>query len=524
VSSVVQRDHPADDRTSWLRTSLLPSAPWVDPLVVGLVALVVYGLHGFHGELNRDKGVFTYGGIHVAQGTPPYVDIFNSVGPLADAVPGLAIRLGSLVGVDPVLSERLFFTVISALCCSLVYVLARDTVGSRAAGMIAAAAFLTFEDFTSLAAGGPSDKTTMVLFLLGCLILLGRRRWALAGACAALGTLTWQPVLAVAAGALVAAALVDRVDTRLRILTRFTLGGLVPTLAAVCYFVAADALSQAIQGFVVVNVGYAQQPSALTSPGPIASKMWDGYHWTFPLAIAGLVLLLVLGARAALTLRRPTASPTAPRLVICTAGALVATAWTLLVVNGAPDLFVVLPFAALGLAAAAVLLAGRLRRGVARPGIVVVVGLSVLVAGVHSVTTRDDGERLQRADVQAVLGTQPADAVVVSLSAPQVLALSGRDSPVPYQIMSETQQRYLDATYPGGMPGFLDHVLVGLQPTFVVVGSSFRSLWHVPWLDTDYWKIGSGSHWTWYLNRSAGRAALLRARSAHDRVMAAYRS
>lgn len=519
----MQREDPATGR---FRTRLAPrhsSARW-DPAVVGVVAFVVYALHGFHGVLNRDKGVFTYGGMHVAQGTPPYVDIFNSVGPLADAIPGSAIWLGNHVGADPVVSERLFFTAISALCCSLVYVLARDTLGSRAAGLIASAVFLTFEDFSTLAAGGPSDKTAMVLFLLGCLILLGRRRWALAGVCAALGTLTWQPVLAVTLGALAAAALVERQDPRLRVLTRFTIGGFVPSLATVCYFVGAGALSQAIQGFVVVNVEYAQQPSALTQPNAIATKMWGAYHWTFPLAVAGLVALFVLGARAVLALRRRTASPLTRRLVICTAGAVVGTAWTLVVVNGGPDLFVVLPFAALGLAESARLLAGRLRDRAARAGIVVVVSLGVIVAGVHSVTTRDDGYLFQRADVEAVLRTQPPDALVVSLSAPQVLALSGRDSPVPYQIMSDTQQRYLDATYPGGMRGFLEHVLVGLQPTFVVVGESFRSRWPTSQLDSDYWRVGIGSHWTWYLNKAAGRAALLRARNAHARVMAAYDS
>jgi hypothetical protein len=481
---------------------------------------VVYALHGFDGVLNRDRGVFTYGGMHVAQGTPPYVDIFNSVGPLADAIPGLAIWLGNLVGADPVVAERLFFTGISALCCSLVYVLARDTLGSRGAALIASAVFLTFEDFSTLAAGGPSDKTAMVLFLLGCLIFLGRRRWALAGACAALGTLTWQPVLAVTLGALAAATLLEQEDPRRRVLTRFTIGGFVPSLVTVCYFLGTGALPQAIQGFIVFNVKYAQQPSALTHPGATATKMWEAYHWTFPLAIAGLVALFVIGARTVVSLRRHGATPCTRRLVICTAGAAVGTVWTLLVVNGGPDLFVLLPFAAVGLAESARLLAGRLphRAAAVRAGTVAVVSLGVIVAGVHTVSTRDDGYRLQRADVKAVLGTQPPDALVVSLSAPQVLALSGRDSPVPYQIMSEPQQRYLDATYPGGMPGFLEHVLVGLRPTFVVVGTSFRSRWSVARLDNDYWRVGTGPHWTGNLNKPAGRAALLRARNAHDRV------
>jgi hypothetical protein len=153
VTSVIHRPSPAPARTSTLRLPRLPGLPrlprprghrWGDPAITGLVALVVYALHGYDGVLDRDLGAFAYGGMHVAHGSPPYVDLFNSVGPLADAVPGLAIWLGHFADADPILSARLFFTVLSALCCSLLCVLARDTLGSRAAGFLAPALFLTF--------------------------------------------------------------------------------------------------------------------------------------------------------------------------------------------------------------------------------------------------------------------------------------------------------------------------------------------------------------------------------------------
>jgi hypothetical protein len=492
-----------------------------DPALAGVVGLVVYALHGYDGPLDRDLGVFTYGGLHVAHGVPPYVGIFNSVGPLADAVPGLAMWLGQLVGADPILSARLFFAVLSALCCSLLCVLARDTFGSRAAGFVAPAVFLTFEDFLRLASDGPREKTTMVLFLLACLILLGRRRWAPAGACAALATLTWQPVFAVTLGALAAAVILDQQDTRRRILLRFTLGGLVPSLATLCYFLGAGALRRALGGFVVINVEDTEQPSVLTRPRGTWRMEWADYDWTLLLVVGGLVALFALGVAAIRAARRPTVSTTARRLVVCTAGGLVATAWTVLVVNGGPDLFVLLPFAALGLTGVAILVAGRLPRALALTGTVALVVTSVVVAGSESVATRDDALLLQRADVEAVLATQSADATIVSLSAPEVLALAGRDSPVPYQIMTTPQERYLDATYPGGMAGFR-RTLQDLRPTFLVVGRSFRETWANGWLRDDFRRVGGGVGWTWYLNRSAGRDAWLRAHVVHDEVKAAY--
>ena len=530
MSSALDRGSPVTGRrmTTWLspavaRQSLgttgVRESASKDPLLVGLVALVVYGLHGYDGVLDRDLGVFSYGGMLVAHGTAPYVGNFNSVGPLADAVPGLAMWLGGFVGVDPILSARLFFTVLSALCCSLLCVLARDTLGSRAAGLLAPAVFLTFQGFINLASDGPREKTTMVVFLLGCLILLGRRRWALAGACAALATLSWQPVFAVALAALAAAALLDQQATRRRIVLRFTVGGLVPSLATVVYFLGAGALSQAIGGFILINVEDTQQPSLLTRPRQIVAKEWSAYHWTLLLAVVGLVALTVLGARAIPFARRPTVSPTARRLVVCAAGGLVGTGWTVLVVNGGPDLFVLLPFAALGVTGTVVPAMGRLPRRAAVAGVAAVAALGVVAAGVESVATRNDDLVLQRADVAAVLGTEPGDATVVDLSAPQVLALSGRRSPTPYQLMTRTQERYLAATYPGGMTGFL-RTLEDARPTFVAVGVSAHASWADAWLRTDYWRVGGNDGWRWYLARSAGADAQFRARVAHDEVMA----
>ena len=51
---------------------------------------------------------------------------------------------------------------VSAACCALLCVLARDTLGSRPAGFLAPAFFLTFEGFLHLASDGPREKTTMV--------------------------------------------------------------------------------------------------------------------------------------------------------------------------------------------------------------------------------------------------------------------------------------------------------------------------------------------------------------------------
>jgi hypothetical protein len=490
-----------------------------DPIVVGLVSLATYALHGFDGKVDRDLGVFTYGGEQVAHGVPPYVGIFNSVGPLADGLPGLAAWLGNLVDVGPLLSMRVFFMCLSALCCALVCVLAQDTFGSRVAGLVAPAVFLIFERFLELSSDGPREKTTMVVFMLAMLILVGRRRWMTAGVFTALGTLAWQPVLLVAV-AVVAVGALSSGRHRGVVLVRFLVGGAIPSAVTVVFFVLEGALKQALDGFVVVNVVYTSQPSALTQPGFVWSMLWDEYHLTLLVALVGLLAMLVLGARAVPLVRRSAGvfSPVPYRVVSVGAGCLAGCLWSIAVINGGPDLFVLLPFAALGVAGAVVLLAARFPRRLGSGIGAGVICVGVVAAGVESVATRDDSLLLERADVNAVLATQPANATILSIDAPQVPAIAARHDIWPWQLFDHRMLSFLNHTQPGGLPALATR-LAAERPTFVVIADSNVGKWQQGVVSRDYWRVGHGPRWTWYLSRTAGRAALARAHAANSAAM-----
>ncbi len=503
--SVLDHRVPARGRTP----DRLP--PWVsarsvgDPLLVGLVALVVYALHGMQGYLEHDLGVFVYGGEHVARGIPPYTGIFNSVGPLADAVPGLAIWVGRLFGLAPVPSARLLFLLLSVACVVLVHALARDTFRSRAAGYVAAAVFLTFTRFLQLATDGPREKTTMVLALLCCLVFLGRRRFVAAGVCTALTTLTWQPSLAPALAAATVVVLLLPRAARRDAVVEFVAGGAVPSALAVAWFALTGTLHTAVGGFIVVNLRDARQPSLLLQPMALLPILWRSYGISLALVPLGMVGLVALALRDR-------------RLWSVAAAGVAAAAWSAAVLNGGPDLFVVLPFAALGVAGLVVRGAWRLPLRLRYGVLVAVVVGAVAGATVESIATRSNLLVLERADIRAVLATQPADAGVLSIDAPQVLALAGRDNPTPYQLFNGTMRRYLDQTLPGGMRGYSRQV-AALQPTFVVVDESHAGTWAEQVLARDYWRVGDGPGWTWYLNRSVGRPDFVRARAANKALM-----
>ncbi len=139
----------------------------MDPLVflVGGVALLTYALHGFNGMLTRDLAVYSYAGQQVAEGVPPYLGILNRAGPLAHVIPGIGVGIARIGGFDDVFTMRLLFMVIATACVCAVYVLGRDVFTSRLAGLVTAAAFLTFFGFIEYASNGPREKTPMTLFI-----------------------------------------------------------------------------------------------------------------------------------------------------------------------------------------------------------------------------------------------------------------------------------------------------------------------------------------------------------------------
>lgn len=489
-----------------------PGGGATDPLLVGVAATAVCALHGYQGGLDRDLGVFTYGGEHVASGVPPYADVFNSVGPLSDALPGLAIWVGRQVGVDPVSAERHFYTLLVAGCCALLCVLARDVLGSRAAGFVAPAALLTFQEFVELASDGPRDKTAVVVFLLAALVLLGRRRWTAAGVCTALATLTWQPALAVAvAAAAVSAA--GATTGRVRAAAAYVAGGVATTAVFVAYFLLHGDLGRAIDGFVIVNAEYTRQPSLVTAPYAVLDFLWRGYHETLLLLPVGLVALFVMAARAVPRAVRGESAPPGLPLVAVGAGALAGTAWTVAVINGAPDLFELLPLGSLGAAGLVVRLAALLGPRAGRVLVASATTIALATATGIAIGTRADKLVRERADVAAVLAAAPPGATVLSVNTPQVLALAGLTNPTDYQIFEQPMDSYLQHTWPGGIAGYAAWVARDRPTVIAFAGHGQR--WIAPVLRRDYRYVGHGSGWGWYLSRTAGTRELTAMRAAN---------
>lgn len=473
-----------------------------DPVLAGALALVVCALHGFDGPLGHDQGAFVYGGERFAHGVPPYVGIFNSIGPMVDVVTGTGVWLGSVVSVHGVLAARVTYLVVSALAVALLSVLAREALQSRAAGLVAPAIMLTFEQYVFLASDGPRDKTVMVLLLEASLLMLVRRRWLWAGLFVALGTLTWQPVVLPLAAAALLAIRTERTG-RTRAALDWLFGGVAPTIGVAVLYALLGHLRVAWWGFVLVNVGYTSQPNIVQSWGLLNHS----YGRSLALVLLGLAALLAVGAVAVPELRRPDPPDRSRNVVLLAAGGLVAAAWTCYAVNGGPDLFVVLPFAALGIAALVGLLAGRLSElghlRVAAP----VAAVALVLAATQSVTTRDGRLTDERAEIVRTVSALPQGATVLSIDTPEIPAILERRNPYPWQLFNSSMTPFLDDHLHGGLAG-LSARIGRARPALIAVGDAATDDWIKPLLRSDYSEIGDGLYWTWFARRDLAPSVL----------------
>lgn len=485
-----------------------------DPLTyaVGLVALVVYELHGHNSYLSRDLAVYGYAGQQVAEGVPPYVGILNRAGPLAHLIPGIGVLGARIVEIDDLLGMRLFFMLIAVACVCVVYLLGREVFASPLAGLASAAALLTFHGIIEYASNGPREKTPMLLFLLCALLATAERRWFLAGLWLSLGTLVLQPVFPVGLVAVLTVLAVG-VPPRdwLRASVRFALGGLVPLAACIAYFAAVDALRAFVDAFLLINAEYTEADPLLAGFEQHWSRMEYGYGVSLWVMVVGLGALWLLSVRVVSKRSREENPATIP-VTALGAAALAALAWSFRDFDDWPDAFLLLPFAALGVGGLVAELVSRTSARVAVAATTAWVLVAVAVAVSFSVTQRDHRLVEQRASVAAVLARLPDEPSILSINAPQALVLSGQTNPVRHQMFAGGLDRYVDDTWPGGLEAFGDWI-GREQPTLLTIAGEPRP-WVADTVGTEYRRVGRVPGWVWYVHRSVGRDAVSTLRRA----------
>jgi hypothetical protein len=485
----------------------------VDPVVyvVGAVSFIVYVVHGFEGVLTRDLGIYSYAGQQVADGTPPYLGILNRAGPLAHVIPGLGALVARVVGVDDLLGMRVLYMLISVGCVCLTYVLARDLFTSKLAGLLSAASMLSFSGFIDFATGGPREKTPMVFFLVCALWAIVRRRWFTAGFALSLSVLVWQPVFLVGVLTAAVAVLALRPRELLRAGVRFVLGGLVPLALVVVYFTAVGALNEFVQAFFLIPREYRAGNLFADHVHVALVKFRAGFGLSLLLIPIGLVALGVLAVAA--VARRSWREPARISVAAVFAGSLAGLAWTSYDVQNWPDLFVLLPFTAVGVGGIVTTFVTRIPPRAALALTLLAVAAGVTYAGQRSLERDDHRLVAQQHSVDAALAELPPGVSILSIEAPQPLVLSGMTNPTRHQTFSAGFQHYVDDHYPGGLRGYADFVARD-KPSLIAIGTMHGTpKWLLSTIKSNYQRVGQAPEWTWWAYRSLGPDVLAALRS-----------
>jgi hypothetical protein len=477
-------------------------------------SVFAFSQNGFEGRLSRDQGNLLYSGQQMAKGVPPYVSLFNHTGPLSPLIAGVAIIVGKTLSVDDVFAVRFGFLVLSSLAVVALFWLATTLFGSLSVGLLSAIVLIGLEGFARDAGSGPRAKTPMVLFEILCLLFAARKNWFTAGLFGSLAFLVWQPAGAFSVTVVGAAALqTARGRERSSSLARAIAGTLLPIIIVAGYFVYKSAFGELVNSAVLFNLYYVERvPTTLIQhfANPIAAV-----YRSYPLGVLPIVLgFLAAAAVYVWRLKENDGSISKLLTVDRFSTFLVSFAamviWSLVDFQSGPDLFVLLPYVAIGfgwlLHLSLCQLMDLLQVGQAARRAVLAALCCILVmaeAGYYR-KTRESGLREQRGIARQIESEFGRDCRVISISSPEILVLLDKTNPNRYLFIASGIDNLIDATEPGGFESWLRQ-LEAYEASVIAVGAitGRRAQMVTDWLNAHYDERKVGS-WTLFVKKQDG--------------------
>lgn len=477
-------------------------------------SVFAFSQYGFEGRLWRDHGILMYSGQQMAKGVPPYVSLFDHNGPVSFLIAGAAIIVANAWSVDDVFAVRMVFCALSALVVVALYWLATTLFGSRRVGLLSAIVFIGLDGFARDAGSGPRVKTPMVLFEILCLLFAARKNWFSAGLFGSLAPLVWPPAGVYAVGAAVVAALQSaRGRERSSSLTRAIAGTLLPIVLVSLYFVYKHAFVEFVNSAVLFNLYYVEQaPATLIQhfANPIAAV-----YRAYPLGVFPIVLgFLATAAVFVWRLRENDGSISklmaTDRFAAFLVSFLAMVIWSLIDFQGGPDLFVLLPYLAIGfgwllhLALSHMMDMLQIGQAARRAALAVLCVILVMTEAGYYRKTRNEELREQRRLAQQIEDEFGRDCRLVSISSPELLVLLNQTNPNRYLVIASGIDNLIDATEAGGFEGWLrqleayDAPVIALGP---ITGR--RAQMVLDWLNAHYEERKVGS-WTLFVKGHGG--------------------
>ncbi|HEX3336092.1 MAG TPA: hypothetical protein VHS54_06480 [Jatrophihabitans sp.] len=480
--------------TAWTEREAWPNLAGGVASVV--VALALYTRYSIYGKLSRDEGIYTYSGQQMAHGLAPYASIVDPKAPGASMLAGLAAAVARLIGRNDVLMIRLVFFACSVLTVLAIYLLVTRLWNSVLGGLAAAVVFASFEGFAQDALAGPDAKTPGILFAVISLWLGVRRQWFWAAFAGSLALLVWQPFVIYALIPVIGAVVWSSAGRRWRALGLSVAGAATPVLLTVIYFAAEGALGKFYEAAVLFPAeGVQRAPETLGHRiQVITGVVRSSYHFSGALFWIGLVLLVavavvsIIGARSGWR-----AAVRDPLILLVMVTLLAQAAYSLYDFQGYPDVYPLLPYAAIGFGAAVALAARRLKNPQARRGAAgAVLAAATALTAVSWVWFSDSPEnnhamRSQRAAACAIKRIVLPGTSLYSLGDPNPFVLTGERSPDRYIYLGSGVDTWKVKHTKGGFAGWTAEIQAH-HPSVVVVG-----IWRGPYRKPmDEWLTASG--------------------------------
>ena len=447
------------------------------PNLLGYVVILVFSafvflLYGLDLPFQRDNAIYYYSAQQLLQGVPPYLSIFDIKTPLASFVTAMFLWPSEALFDEPLHGVRIGFMLLVTGTAILLYRLASRMFGQTPAILVPPLGLLGFQGLIVFAAMGARPKVLLLFFMAAALVYLWDRRWFAAGVASGCCAFTWQPAGIVLIGAL-AGALLDGAEGRIRRLTLLCAGaGLVAAVIS-AFFLANGAFSAFFDGTFRVHLfierGDQQEVRIL------AKGLDDGFPYASSLIILGLGSLVVhLVGRAAGRVNDPECAPCMAYLIML--GMFIA--WSFFDVQSYVDLFVFLPFAALGLQVLVTALAQGFRSDAAggkrAHGAILLMSILYLLAlpllARLSHPPSRDGLAAQRDRFESLAALAPGrdGARILAIEIPELPAVLRRDNLTPYVVNLAGIDRYVASRFPGGFDDYVAS-LEAARPDLVVV-------------------------------------------------------
>jgi hypothetical protein len=440
------------------------------------VAAWLFARFGDGALLERDEAIYAYGGQQLADGVAFYASIFDIKTPLASQIAGLGVVVGRALGADDLEAIRAAFFVCASATAGAMYLLGRWLWRSQLAALLGVAVFAAFRGFAEDAGGGPDAKTPGILFAVASMALVVRGRWFWAALAGSLAFLVWQPLLVYPVLTVIAAALAAGAGRRGRAAAEALAGALLPLAVTAVYFWRAGALHDLVQAAFEFPVdGLARGHETLAARiDDIADTTQSAYGLGRFLLWGGVALLLAVAAAGAIRRRADLGAIVRDPLYCVVVPSLVAIlVYSGIDFQGYPDLYPVLPYAALGIGGAAALLLELLRspaaRRVATTAGALGAGALVVVCGWwYAQGANAHVLPRQRGRAAAIDRLVDPGETLYALGDPTPLVLTGRRNPSRFVYLSSGVGQWVADRTPGGLAGWVRSIRAA-DPAVVVM-------------------------------------------------------